>query len=74
MRLLIIHLGWAPRVHQHKVADSREIIQSKNQDHRRIKQALNGKLTKKGGHKLTNIENNTVAFPYKSIWFGINSY
>ena len=53
-----------------KVAESREIIQSKNQDHRRIKQALNGKLTKKGGHKLTNIENNTVAFPIQPylVW------
>ena len=49
------------------VVDGRKLIRSKKKGNRRIKQELDGKRTKKGSRKVTNIDNDTVAPPHKYV-------
>ena len=62
-------LIWAPHTWTYTVAYISEIVWSKNQVNWRIKQGLEGNLTKKGIQKETNIDNNTFASPHTLHFF-----
>ena len=54
---------FAPHLQQHTVANSREIIRSKNKVNQCIKQGLDNNWAEKGSRKVTNMENNIVVLP-----------